>query len=292
MTRILRISIFSLSIFYSLLLLPRQIYATRSLSISSSATSLTSEETLTINTVPADFTPGETIYIKAAFHKSGSDNYFGFTQKNSDWIKNSETTINQRSIIIGSWDQNLVSKSDFTDSGFQGNGEYLLKVGYYYLTSGDNLSPVKWSTNSLPVNLVQPTPTPTPTPIPTPVPTATPAPTSTTSPTQSPTPSPKPTSTPRPTTDPTSQPTPKPTILLADSAPNNFTGDEEDLSEIDLAIKDAMSPAPTNEPEVLGTNSAKISKPGLPVILIITGTLLTLAGGGLLAYQEMKKNVA
>ena len=289
MARILRVSIFSLFIIFSLLLLPRQIYATRSLSISSSITSLTSEETLTINIVPTEFTPGETIYIKAAFFKNGSDNYFGFTQKNSDWIKNSETTISQKSVVIGSWDQNLVSRSDFADSGFQGNGEYLLKVGYYYLTSGDNLSSVKWSTNSLTVNLVQPTPTPTPTPTltPTPAPTTTPAPTSTPSPTRVPTPIP----TVKPTTAPSAIPTIKPTIVLVDSDNKNFISGNENLSEIDLAIKDAMSPAPTN-PMVLGADSVKTSKPSLPLILIIAGTLLTLVGGALLTYQEIKKNVA
>lgn len=131
-------------------------------------------------------------------------------------------------------------------------------------------------------------PSPTPTSTPAPSPTVTPKPASTTAPTQTPTPSPKPTSTPKPTAVPTSKTTPKPSIVLADSDNENSISGNEDQPEIDLAIKDAMSPAPTNEPEVLGTDSTKTSKPSLPIILIIAGTLLTLAGGILLAYYEIK----
>lgn len=149
---------------------------------------------------------------------------------------------------------------------------------YVYLNKAGPSSPAIF--DDLSFESVTPTSAPTPT--------VTPSPTSTIAPTQAPTSNP----TTKPTAAPSSTPTAKPTILLADSTPSNFTGNEKDLSEIDLAIKDAMSPAPTNEPEILGVNSAKTSKPSVPIILIITGTLLTLAGGGLLAYQEMKKNVA
>jgi hypothetical protein len=137
-------------------------------------------------------------------------------------------------------------------------------------------------------------PTPTPTSTPTPIPTSTPKPTSapTATATPKPTNTPAPTSTPKPTVFPSSVPTVKPTIVLTDSPSQNSTSDNRSFTEIDLAINDAMSPSPVNQPEVLGTDSIKKSKPSLPLILIITGTILTLAGGLLLAYQEMKKNVA
>ena len=122
------------------------------------------------------------------------------------------------------------------------------------------------------------------TPTSTPAPIATPAQTSTSSPTQTPTSAP----TTKPTIVPSSTPAAKPSIILADSALGNSTPDNEDLPEIDLSINNAMETTPANEPEVLGADSAKTSKPSLPIVLIIGGTLLTLAGGILLAYQEIK----
>ncbi|MBI2309755.1 hypothetical protein HYU89_02545 [Candidatus Collierbacteria bacterium] len=121
------------------------------------------------------------------------------------------------------------------------------------------------------------------TPTPAPVPPATPAPASTSSPTSTPTPTSIP-----PTAIPSSIPTVKPSIILADSVSENSISDNENQPEIDLSINNAMETTPTNEPEVLGANSAKTSKPSLPLILIIAGTLLTFAGGVLLAYQEVK----
>lgn len=122
------------------------------------------------------------------------------------------------------------------------------------------------------------------TPTSAPAPTATPAPTSTPAPTQTPTSAP----TAKPTAAPNSIPTIKPTIILADSALVNSTPENGDLPEIDLSINNAIESTPTNEPEVMGTNSAKTSKLTLPVILIVVGTLLTLMGGIFLAYQEIK----
>jgi len=122
------------------------------------------------------------------------------------------------------------------------------------------------------------------TPTPAPAPTATQTPASTSSPTQTPTSAPAP----KPTTAPSSTPTIKPSIILADSDNENSTSDNQSFTEIDLAINDAMNPSPSNQPEVLGTDSAKTSKPSLPLILVITGTLLTLAGGTFLAYYEIK----
>lgn len=122
------------------------------------------------------------------------------------------------------------------------------------------------------------------TPTPTPAPTATPAPTLT--PVSTPTPAP--TSTPKPTNTSGPQPSVKPKIALVDSTSENSANGNDNLPEIDLSINNAMEFTPTIEPEVLGTNSAKITKPGLPVILIIAGTLLTLIGSIFLAYQEIK----
>src|SRR5579872_4404452 len=115
------------------------------------------------------FTSGETIYVKGAIYKDGSTNYFGLTQNGNLWIKNGDSTTNQRQVQIGNWDGSLVLQSDFADSGYTnyGEGDYKVKVGFYYTTSTGSLSSVNWSTNSLDVTINDPDPTPTPTSPPT-----------------------------------------------------------------------------------------------------------------------------
>ena len=165
----------------------------------------------------------------------------------------------------------------------------------YSQNPGDNISIGRYSDGSAWSNLQNPTngsSNSSGNPVPTSTPTPTPTSSLTATTTLKPTNTPAPTSTPKPTTVPSATPTVKPSINLADSDSGGSSSDNGDLPEIDLAINDAMNPSPTNQPEVLGADSAKTSKPSLPLILIITGTILTLAGGLLLAYQEMKKNVA
>jgi hypothetical protein len=136
--------------------------AARSLTISSDTNSLFGDEEMTIVASPSGFTSGESVYIKAAFYQDGSTNYFGYTKNESTWIKNGESTLSQKRVNISEWDQRAQVKSDFTDSGFKGEGDYLLKIGFYYVTSGGGLSSVNWS-NSITVNLNEPDPTISPT---------------------------------------------------------------------------------------------------------------------------------
>ena len=160
------------------------VFGARLMTISSDKTSLFGEEEMTITASVSGFTPGETIYIKGAFYQEGSTNYFGYTKNGDSWIKNGDTSTSQRSIVVDSWDGNLSVKSDFADSGYKGEGEYKVKVGFYYTTSGGNLSSVNWTSNNVTVSLNEPDPTPTstPTPTPTPQPTATPTPVPTSTP--------------------------------------------------------------------------------------------------------------
>jgi len=180
-----------------------QVFATRSLSFTSDKSSLFGDEMITLNASCSGFTDGESIYIKGAFYEDGSTNYFGYTKKGDEWIKNGESTANQRAVIIGQWDGQLVVKSNFSDSGYKGEKEYKLKVGYYYTTSGGNLSGVNWSGNAVSVALNEPDPTPTNTPTHTPTSTPTAAPTSTSTSSPSPTPKPTLTSSPKNTVTPT-----------------------------------------------------------------------------------------
>ena len=280
------ITLFILFFAFFLWLTASPAFAAMSLTFTGLPSSINQDEEINIQ-VSLTSAPINTIYyLRAAFYVDNTSQYFGYTYNGTVW--NNALTDPKQFLQIntganGEFVGDLKTKVDLTSSYFKGTGEYQFKIGRY--TSGGN-SPIWYESSA--TTIIGPTPTPTLAPTPTNTPSPTPAPTSTTAPTQTPTP----TSTPKPTVVPTSVPTVKPSIVLANSTTENSISGNENLSEIDLTINDAMSPSPSNKPEVLGTNSAKISKPGLPIILIIAGTLLTLAGGILLAYQEIKKNVA
>lgn len=72
-------------------------------------------------------------YLKGAFKKSDSSNYFGFTL-NGDWVKNNSSYSNQYKIPTdseGKWAGKIKVRPDSLDSGFDGSGNYILKVGRY-----------------------------------------------------------------------------------------------------------------------------------------------------------------
>jgi hypothetical protein len=143
-------------------------YAARNVVIESNKSALFGEEEMTVHIASmSGFITGETIYFKGAFYQEGSTNYLGYTKIGDTWIKNGESTINQKKIKIGDWDGNLAVKTDFSDSGYIGEGSYKFKLGFYYLTSGGNLSSINWSSNNLDVNISEPDPTVTPRQIPT-----------------------------------------------------------------------------------------------------------------------------
>lgn len=166
----------------------RIVLAARSLSITADKETLFGDEETVITASSSGFVNGETIYIKGAFYQDGINNYFGYTKNSDTWVKNGESTTSQKQIKVGDWDGKLSVKSDFSDSGFKGEGSYKFKVGFYYITSGGNISSVNWSSNALDIGLNEPDPTTTPTNTPAPAPTNTPMPT--------PTPSKSPTATP------------------------------------------------------------------------------------------------
>ncbi|MBI5122537.1 hypothetical protein HZA75_01635 [Candidatus Roizmanbacteria bacterium] len=157
------------------------VYATRNLYITSNKTTLFGDEEMAIIATVSGFTTGESIYIKGAFYQDAGTNYFGFTRNLDNWIKNGDASLNQKKVIIGDWDGNVLVKSDFGDSGYKGEGNYKFKLGFYYISNNGtgSLSSVNWSTNNLDVNLNEPDPTSTPiptvtnTPVPTKTPTAT-----------------------------------------------------------------------------------------------------------------------
>lgn len=233
----------------------RNIFAARSMTISSDKTSLSNDDEMLVTIAPSGFTNGEFIYIKGAFYQEGLTNYFGYTKNGQSWVKNSDLTTTQLQVKIGDWDNTFTAKSDFLDTGFNGNGDYKFKVGFYYLTSGGNLSSVNWSNNILSISLIQPTPTPTPTPSPTPSPTSSPTPTA--SPTHTPTPTPTPIK--------TLTPTIKPTLIPSDSPSPDV------LSASDSAtLTPTFNPSPTSSPKELVAGSTK-KFPFIALIFLLVG---------------------
>ena len=238
---------------------PQKIFAARSLTISSTQSVLHGYDEMTITiSSQSGFTNGETIYIKGALYKDGSTNYFGFTKNGDAWIKNGDSVSSQRQIQIGSWDNQLVIKSDFDDSGYLGEGDYKVKVGFYYSTSGGNPSSINWSTNSLDVTINEPDPTPTPTSSP-------------------------PTNTPVPTAKPTATPTPKPTITKIPT----FAIASVSAGSSDAAILGSSISA---EPTLIkGIADAKKNSPNFLAIFLIIGGILILSSCGILFYYQRRK---
>ncbi len=112
--------------------------------------SLPSSSSFTISNVPSQIDSTETFntsvnlslytkpntifYLKGAFAKSGSTNYFGLTKVGSDWIKNNSSYSKQYSLTTdssGYWSGDLEVQPDIMDSGYEGSGDYIFKVGRY-----------------------------------------------------------------------------------------------------------------------------------------------------------------
>jgi len=245
----------------------KSIFAARSLTITSSKDSLFGEEEITITASPSGFTNGETIYIKGSFYQNGTSNYFGFTKNGDTWIKNGESIASQRQIKIGEWGGELIVKSDFSDSGYKGEGGYKLKLGFYYTTSGGNLSSVNWSSNILDININEPDPTPTPTP--------------TSVPANTPTPTNKLTPTPTPTKTPT--PTSKPTSSMSGIQDSATESSEEILGKNSVSAEnEIVTPSPTPITKILSSQFSKT-----PFLLIIGGVLIFVICG-ILSYLKFK----
>jgi hypothetical protein len=153
-------------------LFPTHVFAVHKLLISSETSSLSAGDSLTVTLAFSGFTTDEAIYVKGAFFSEGSTNYFGLTKSGDTWVKNSGSATSQPSVKVSSSPATLQVKNDPSDSGFHGEGEYKFKVGYYYLTSGGNLSSVNWSDTILSIRLAARVPTSTPTPSPKPTPTS------------------------------------------------------------------------------------------------------------------------
>lgn len=77
--------------------------------------------------------PNQPFFLKGAFKSSDSSNYFGETYAKG-WINNSTKYSEQLKIQTdsgGRWEGKIKIRADEKDSGFNGTGNYILKVGRY-----------------------------------------------------------------------------------------------------------------------------------------------------------------
>lgn len=108
---------------------------TSSFTISNVPTQINSDESFIANinlSLPTN--PNTKFYLKGAFKKPDTSNYFGLTKVSSSWMGNSNSYTDQLSITTdsaGNWSGNLEVKPDPFDSGYNGSGTYFFKVGRY-----------------------------------------------------------------------------------------------------------------------------------------------------------------
>lgn len=105
-----------------------------SFSISNIPAEILSSESFNAQIQMKNFQPNTKYFLKGAFSKSNSTNYFGKTYVISDWVKNSSTYLSQLEISTdnnGNFTGNLKVMPDDTDSGFSGTQNYVFKVARY-----------------------------------------------------------------------------------------------------------------------------------------------------------------
>lgn len=143
--------------------------------ISNTPNSVRSDQSFSVSIDMTGLDPNTAYFLKGAFHRGTSTNYFGQTQVGGSWIKNSQPFNNQLSITsdnAGKWHGTITIMADIDDSGFTGSSNYNFKVGRY---NASGSGPI-WS-NEVALNITQistPAPSATSKPISTPTQTATP----------------------------------------------------------------------------------------------------------------------
>ena len=264
-------------LFLLYLFLPTQTLAARSISVTSDKGSIYGIEEANISASISGFTNGEKIYIKGAFFKDGSTNYFGYTKSGDSWIKNSTSATGQRQVEIANWDQSVIVRSDFDDSGYEGKGEYKFKLGFYYTTSGGNLSSVNWSNSISFFSLDSPAPTS--------LPVVTSQTTISNSKTSSSNKAPTPTKT-------ASNLTSSSTLANTTSQTGNNFAKITQNSKISSDFARIRNISPTSEKvsgrvEVLGTKEQNFSF--MTILTVILGLALILAAGGFWAFKNLEQ---
>lgn len=109
--------------------------STSSFTISNIPSQINSDEVFNVSVnLSLPNNPNTNFYLKGAFKKSDSSNYFGLTKVSGNWIKNGSTYLSQYSITTdssGNWSGNLEVKPDTEDAGYIGTDDYTFKVSRY-----------------------------------------------------------------------------------------------------------------------------------------------------------------
>ena len=106
-----------------------------SFTISNIPSEIDSDQTFTVSiALSLSNSPNTKFYLKGALKKSDSSNYFGLTKVGSSWIKNGGSFSDQYQITTdpsGNWSGTIEVQPDVLDSGYDGVGDYIFKVGRY-----------------------------------------------------------------------------------------------------------------------------------------------------------------
>lgn len=273
----LKISAVILFVVLTLVILPKQTFAAFEFSSAQNAITDTEEMTISVSLDLSSSTANNTYYLRGAFYKEGTTQYFGFTINNqgdayngpfSDCQKLYEITVDAE----GNWTGEIKVKADPDDSAFEGSGDYLLKVSRY-TTSCSNT----WA-DTEPINV-----TITQTVFPSPSPSSASESNSSTSSSKSPSPTPK--SSPKASSK--KSPSPSQKVLAATAAESSKPKSsqtpliEDSISQVDPNQFNAPSPTPVTQ------------QPSKKVAGILVGSGAVLVGisiAGFLYYKRQENH--
>ncbi len=238
--------IFAVSLVLALICLPLQVRANFDFSTSTQSISDTDELAADITIDLSSSAANKNYYLRAAFYKSGTTQYFGYTQNNNgDFYKGPYTGNNCANLYKittdsqWNWQGTVNAKVDPEDSAFKGTDNYLFKVGRY--TESCSLT---WA-DTEPVQLtitqtVLPTPSPT-------APTSTKSSISTSSSAFPKQPSPSPSKFTSKTTQPSNIPSNKPLQNPAVLGESSVTDSPKPVNKVEFSVPSTSSPV-TSQP--------------------------------------------
>gem|GEM_PF-1597102 len=233
-------------------LFPKSVHSAITLNISNLEKG---ENSFSLDATLSGISSSANCYVQVVITAPGSPHYFGQTwSPKGEWFKYISSPAKEYIVenfvkLENDQTTKIIFNTDPNDEDYKGPGEYLVKLNRY---TGSSSSPAGDS-NSLTMNITDPTPTSDPTIIITETPTNTP--TSTTTPTNTPTNTSTPTPVKTPTKTPTPTPTPvktfTPTVIKTPTPTKNYV----------IAIKTTPTTSPSTFSAILGesTDSASLS---------------------------------
>lgn len=246
-TLMLKIPAIILFVVITLVILPKQTFAAFEFSSAQNAITDTEEMIISVSLDLSSSTANNTYYLRGAFYKEGTTQYFGFTINNQGEAYNGPFSDCQKLYGItvdaeGNWTGEIKVKADPEDSAFEGSGDYLLKVSRY-TTSCSNT----WA-DTEPINVTI-TQTVFPSPSPSSASESNPSNSSSTSSSNSPSSTPK--SSPKASSKKSPSPSPK-VLAAATNEPSKPQGSqppmiEDSISQVDPNQFNAPTPSPATQ---------------------------------------------